>query len=173
MKLNRKHDILLIILSFSFICSSCALNLKNSLEIRTNGFITENCYQAILEIEPDDSAMGLVAKRESAFLRAKNAQLSDLAMENLANYCFNSQLKAGIIEKNKKAADHAVYKKALLNKIKGFAGAGKITFVYYDEKNYMIIGYRMFKMGFKKKLDDIINPPANLKSENPVPTTRS
>jgi hypothetical protein len=147
--------------------------VKNSVEIRTNGFITENCYQAILEVEPDDSAMGLVAKRESAFLRAKNAELTNMAIQNLANYCFESQLKAGIIEKSKKAADQTVYKKTLINKIKLFAGAGKIAFVYYDEKNYMIIGYRMFKIGFRKKLDDIINPPANLKSENPIPTTRS
>lgn len=160
MKHNLEHLVPLLIVILSYLCTSCAPNVKNSPEISTNGFINENCYQAILQVEPDASAMGLVAKRESAFLKAKNALLYDLAVENLANYCFDSRLKAGVIEKNKKAAEQAAYKNALAEKIKGLSGAGKIVFVYYNEKNCMVIGYRMFKIGFRKKLDGIINPPA-------------
>ena len=173
MKHNLKHVVPLCALILACLSSYCNSNLKNSLEIRTNGFINENCYQAILQLEPEESAMGLVAKRESAYLKAKNSLLYDLAIVNLANYCYDSQLKAGAIDKNLKAAEQAAHRNALIDKIKGVAGTGKIAFVYYNEKNSMVIGYRMYKIGFKKKLDGIINPQASLKSENTLPAERS
>jgi hypothetical protein len=173
MKNDYLHVVPLCALIVACLCSSCDSNLKNSLEIRTNGFINENCYQAILQLEPEESAIGLVARRESAYLKAKNSLLYDLAIENLANYCYDSQLKAGAIDKNIKAAEQAARRNTLIDKIKGVAGTGKIAFVYYNEKNFMVIGYRMYKIGFKKKLDGIINPQASLKSENTVPAERS
>jgi hypothetical protein len=173
MKHNFEHVVAFLAVMLSCLCFSCAPNLKTSLEIRTNGFINENCYQAILKLEPEESAMGLVAKRESAFLKAKNSLLYDLAIENLANYCYDSQLKTGTVDKNKKTAEQAAYKNALIDKIKGLANTGKISFIYYNEKNCMMIGYRMDKIGFKKKLEGIINPPAHQGNENPVPSDRS
>jgi hypothetical protein len=169
MKHNFKHIVPLCAVILSYLCLSCDSHLKTSLEIRTNGFINDNCYQAILQIEPEESAMGLVAKRESAFIKAKTSLLYDLAVQNLATYCYDTQLKAGVINKNIKPAEQAAYRVALIDKIKGITGSGKIAFVYYNENNCMIIGYRMYKIGFKKKLDDIITP----KSENPAPADRS
>ena len=173
MKHNLKHVVPLCAVILSCLCSSCDSNLKTPLDIRTNGFINENCYQAILHVEPDEGALGLVAERESAFLKAKNALLYELAVANLAAYCLDSQLKTGTLDKNKKGAELLAYKNALGDKIKGLADTGKIAFVYYNEKNNMIIGYRMYKIGLKKKLDDIINPPALPRSGNPTPADRS
>lgn len=169
MKHNIEHVVPVLALILSCLCSSCDSNLNNPVEINTNGFISENCFQALLKIEPDENALGLVAKRESAFLKAKNSLLYDLAVENLARYCYDGQLKAGTIDKNAKAAEQALSRNALIDKIKRFVGSGNIAFVYYDEKNCMIIGYRMYKIGLKKKLNEIINP----KSENPETSERS
>jgi hypothetical protein len=153
--------------------SSCTAGLKNSMEIKTNGFITDNCYQALLELEPDDSARGLVARRESSYLKAKKTELSELALQNLANYCIDSQSKAGLIDKSKKEFDQNGHRTVLINRLKGLAGGGQIAFVFYNEKNNMIIGYRIFKIGFKKKLDALINAQTAEKRENTSPPARS
>lgn len=141
--------------------TSCAPQLRDALEITTNGCISDNYYQAILVIDPDENARGLVARRESAYLKAKSAHLSDMTLENLVNYCIDSRLKAGIIEKNYKDVDQASHRAALADKLKGMSRHGKIAFVYYNEKSAMIIGYRVFTIGFRKKLDAIIAAPAD------------
>jgi hypothetical protein len=170
----KSKSFYLFLLIFPLLISqSCSMQLKNSMEIKTNGFLTDNCYQALIEIEPDETARGLVAKRESAYLNAKKADLNILAVENLANYCIDTQLKTGIIDKTKKNFDHVTHKNALLQHIRSIAGSGSIAFIFFNEKNSMIIGYRIFTIGFKKKLDAIITTPASLKQENPTPTIRS
>jgi hypothetical protein len=173
MKQTLKYYLLFTLLAISLPCASCAPQLKNPIEIKTNGFINDNNYQAILEIESDDSSRGLVARRESAYLKAKSAQLDDLALESLVNYCIDSQLKAGIIEKNKSTPDINAHKAVLKSKLKGLAGGGKIAFVYYNEKNAMVIGYRIFSIGFKKKLDAVIASPAGGKQETQNSAIRS
>jgi hypothetical protein len=156
--MEQKSFCKILILFMTAASASCTGSLKDSLEIKTNGFITSNCYQAILEIEPEDSARGLVSKRESSYIKAKKTVLKNMALENLANFCIESRLKTGLIDKNRKDTDLPGMKKALIPQLDGMAGGGQIAFVYYNERNSMIIGYRLFKFGFKRKLDSIINP---------------
>jgi hypothetical protein len=170
MKQTRKHGILLFLTIISLAFPSCGLNLKESHDIKTNGFITESCYQAILEIEPEEGSRGLVARRESAFLKAKNVNVKDLAIQNLANYCIDSQLKTGTKDKNRNTVNQSENKNDFLNKVKGLVIGGSISFVYYNEKGSMIIGYRISRPGFRKKLAAIINPPVEQKQEAAVTT---
>lgn len=138
---------------------SCAQQIRDAREISVNGFINDNLYQAILEIEPDQNARGLVARRESAYLRGKSADLDDLALENLINYCIDNRIKSGIIGKNRKDSDRSASRQALADRLKKMARGGKIAFVFYNEKDAMIVGYRLFSIGFRKKLDAIIAAP--------------
>lgn len=145
--------------------ASCGLSVRESHEIKTNGFLTDNCYQALLEIEPEEGSRGLVARRESAYLRAKNVNMKELAVRNLADYCLDSQLKTGTKDKNRKDAVPAETRTELVKKLKGYVIGGSIAFVYYNEKGSMIIGYRIFRPGFKKKVAGFINPPVEQKQE--------
>jgi len=131
--------------------SSCSLQTRSALEIKTSGFISENCYQAILKIAPNDNAQGLVAKRESAYLKSKTAALKEMALDNLSNYCMEKRLQKNDI--NRKEINLSVLRINLLSKLDDLVGDGSIAFAYYDETNSLIIGYRIFKNGFKQKID--------------------
>ncbi|OHD64822.1 MAG: hypothetical protein A2176_10930 [Spirochaetes bacterium RBG_13_51_14] len=173
MNSNRLSIAIFALLCFPIACSSCATAIRGTMEIKTNGFLTPNIYQAILEIEPDDSANGLVEKRESAYLKGKESVLNKMALENLVAYCIDSRLKAGMLDSVKMHVDHERHKADLMNALKGFTRGGNIAFIYYSEKNSMIIGYRMFSIGFRNKLNAIINTPVESRQENPVPDARS
>lgn len=170
MKQIRTYSILLLLTILSLAFPSCGLNVKDSHEIKTNGFMTDSCYQAILEIEPEDGSRGLVARRESAFLKAKNVNVKDLAIQNIATYCIDSQLKTAIKDKSRNTTNQSENKNDLLKKIRGVVIGGSISFVYYNEKGSMIIGYRISRPGFRKKLAAIINPPAEQKQEAAITT---
>ncbi len=170
MKQIRKHEILLFLTIILLAFPSCGLNVRDSYEIKTNGFITDNCYQAILEIEPEDGSRGLVSKRESAYLKAKNVNVKEMAIQNLADYCVDSQGKTIIKDKNRKDAQQAENKIELVKRLKAYLIGGSIAFVYYNEKGSMIIGYRFSKPGFRKKLATIINPPVEQKQEAAITT---
>lgn len=167
MKHIRMHVIPSILAIITLACTSCGPYLKDSREIKTNGFITDNCYQALLEIEPDDSARGLVARRESAYLKAKNVDVKDMALLNLAAYCEN-QLRGESGNKFKKDAGNPEIRNEFHKKLKSYIMTGSISFVYYNERGSMIIGYRLFKVGFRKKVAEIIHPPVD---QNAAPTT--
>ncbi len=167
---RRSSGIILFVAIIALGGLSCGLSVKESHEIKTNGFITDNCYQALLEVEPEDGSKGLVARRESAYLKAKNVNVKDLAVQNLVNYCVDSRTKSGLKEKNKNSAYPPEYKDDLAKKLKGFVVGGNISFVYYNEKGSMIIGYRIFKLGFRKKLSEIMSPPTEDKQEAAITT---
>ena len=77
--------------------TACDAQMRNQLDIRTNGFLNDNCFQALIVIEPDESARGLVARRESASHKAKKADLKEMALESLTNYSIDSLKKTGIL----------------------------------------------------------------------------
>jgi len=170
MKPIRPNVLLPFLAAVALAFPSCGLSVRESNEIKTNGFLTDNCYQAILEIEPEDGSRGLVARRESAYLRAKNVNVKELAIHNLADYCIDNQAKNAIKDKNKKEAFPAEAKNELIKKLRGYVIGGSIAFVYYNEKGSMIIGYRIFRPGFKKKVASIINPPVEQKQEAAIST---
>jgi hypothetical protein len=93
-----------------------------------------------------------------------------MAVLNLAEYCVDSQQKTGVKDKHKKDTFQSDQKNELVKKLEGFVMGGTISFVYYNEKGSMIIGYRISKPGFKKKLAAIINPPAEQKQDVSITT---
>lgn len=170
MKHIRTHYFLLSVAIVPLAFLFCGTNIKESYEIKTNGFISDTCYQAILEIEPDEGSKGLVARRESAYLKAKNVNVKEMAIHNLADYCIDSLSKTAMKDRNRKDPTQAEHKNELVKKLQGFVMGGNISFVYYNEKGSMIIGYRFNKPGFKKKLAAVINPPAEQKQDVSITT---
>jgi len=148
------NALLLLVLSF---ISACSVQTKNILEINTNGFLNDNCYQAILVFDPDDSVNGLVAKRESAYLKAKKADLINLTLEKLTFTCLTNKLQARVTDKYKRDMLLDTLKNNAMIQVKGFVEGGSIAFVYYNEKNSIIIGYQVSKPGLKERVDMLIN----------------
>lgn len=151
--------------------AGCSPQTRDSHELRTSGFIQDNYYQAILEIDADEAAKGLVAKRDSAYLNAKKVNLDDLAADNISQYCVERGIQDGSIIRNKKETNVVQIKSSLLGRVKPLARGGRIIFTYYNEKNSLVIGYRIYNTGFKKKIEDIIKS-LDIKNEI-TPTTRS
>ena len=152
--LHVLNAILLLVLSFIFACS---MQIKNILEINTNGFLNDNCYQAMLVFDPDDSANGLVAKRESAYLKAKRADLINLTLEKLTYTYLADKLQASVTDKYKRDMIIDTLKNSVMIQLKGFVEGGSIAFVYYNEKNSIIIGYQLSKPGLKERVNVLIN----------------
>ncbi len=152
---------------------ACDAQVRNQLDIRTNGFINDNSFQALIVFEPDDSARGLVARRENAAQKSKKADLREMALECLANYSIDSQQKSGILEKNRKDFDMAGHRAALTARLRGFARGGKTVFTYYNDSNGIVIGYTMFNVGFRKRLEEILKTPDPINQETPKPESRS
>ena len=152
--LNVINALLLFVLSF---ISACSVQTKNILEINTNGFLNDNCYQAILVFDPDDSANGLVAKRDSAYLKAKRADLINLTLEKLTYTCLVNKLQIRVTDKYKRDMLIDTLKNSAMIQLKSFVEGGSIVFVYYNEKNSILIGYQLSKPGLKERVDMLIN----------------
>jgi hypothetical protein len=154
----RPHLISTILLSLALcINSACTVPKKEAPDIKTNGFVNDNCYQAILVFEPDPGAAGLVAKRESAYLKAKKADLKDLTLEHMASYCIDHKLQSQMNDKSQRETVFYSLKNDVLNKLKPLAGDGSISFVYYNEKNILFIGFHILKQGLKQKVAILID----------------
>ena len=143
------------ILIASFI-SACSVQKKNMPDITTNGFLNDNCYQAIFIFDPDESAGGLVAKRESAYLKAKKADLIHLTLEKLTSAALAASLPH-VSDTYTRDMLIDTMKNNLMNKLKGFVEGGTVAFVYYNEKNSIIIGYQLSKPGLKDRVAILIN----------------
>jgi hypothetical protein len=152
---------------------SCDAQLRNQLDIRTNGFTNDNCFQALIVIEPDESARGLVARRESASQKAKKADLREMALECLINYSIDSQQKSGILDRNRKNFDMAAHRARLMDRLRGLARGGKTAFSYYNDSNGIVIGYTIYNIGLRKKLEDILKTPDSVNQESSKPEPRS
>ena len=143
------------ILIASFI-SACSVQKKSTPDININGYLNDNCYQAIFVFDPDESAGGLVAKRESSYLKAKRADLMHLTLEKLTSASLASSL-AHITDTYAREMLFDKMKGNAVNKLKSFVESGTVAFVYYNEKNSIIIGYQLSKPGLKERVDMLIS----------------
>jgi hypothetical protein len=132
---------------------SCSFQRKSSLNIKTSGFISDDCYQAILKIEPDENERGIVAMRESAYLKSKTADFKKMAVQNLAEYCLEKWHAKSPGQSHPRIKGFRTH---LLDALNGIVGKGSIAFAYYDEKNSLVIGYRISRTGFKKQIVALI-----------------
>jgi hypothetical protein len=152
---------------------SCDAQVKNQLDIKTSGFLSDNCFQALVVFEPDESARGLVARRENSSLKAKNADMREMALNILVNYSFDFQQKNGIIDKNKKDFDLAGHRARLMDRLRGLTRGGKTVFSYYNDSNALVVGYTIYNIGFRQRLEDILKTPGVIKQESSNPEPRS
>ena len=151
---------------------SCDAQVRNQLDIRTNGFINDNSFQALIVFDPDDSARGLVARRENASQKAKKADLREMALECLVNYSIDSQQKSGIIDRNRKDFDMAAHRARLMDRLRGLSRGGKTVFSYYNDSNGIVVGYKMYTIGFRKKLEEILKATDATIQEGSKPEAR-
>jgi hypothetical protein len=155
MKPLRDTSVLLLFLLIS--CFACSVQTKKTVEIDTNGFLSDECYQAILIFEPDDGAFGLVARRDSAYLKAKKADLTGITIEKMLHFTLTNQPRFISADKYKMDKIFAEMTSYAVPELKGFIKNGSIAFVYYNEKNSIIIGYQITKPGLKQKLNSLID----------------
>lgn len=153
--------------------TACDAQMRNQLDIRTNGFLNDNCFQALIVIEPDESARGLVARRESASHKAKKADLKEMALESLTNYSIDSLKKTGSIDRTRRDFDMAGYRARLMDRLRSLTRGGKTAFSFYNDSNGIVIGYSIYNIGFRKKLDDILKAPDAINQESSKPEPRS
>lgn len=145
--------LIIVIIADALLVTGC-IHTQRGIDISTNGFISDSCYQAILIIEPDNPQGGLVDKRDSAYMKAHTSGLRQLAIENLADYCIAMKERAGLAGKT-----HGVDSRAELTSfLSGIVPNGKTAFVYYNDRGAAVIGYRFCRFNLKKKIDAIINP---------------
>ena len=163
----------LLLLGLILALPSCDAQLKGQLDIRTNGFTSDGCFQALVVFEPDESARGLVARRDNSAQKAKNADIREMALESLVNYSIDFQQKNGIIDKNKKDFDLAGHRARLADRLRGLTRGGRTLFSYYNDSNALVVGYTVSAIGLRKKIEDILKTPDVIKKEGSTAEQRS
>ncbi|TFH41138.1 MAG: hypothetical protein E4G96_06110 [Chrysiogenales bacterium] len=162
MNMTLKRIILAIIISSAPALTRCDLQLKDAPEIKTSGFLSDRCYQAILVIEPDQDARGLVASRKSAADKASDrTYLHRMALTSMADHAINEGRRTGALNTKANGFDLEQYRTDLAKTLSGFTGRGRTAFTYYNENHSMVVCYRLCATGLKNKMAAIIAVPEN------------
>jgi len=151
--------LIIVIIDCALLMTGCH-HTKKGMDISTNGFISDSCYQAVLTIEPDNPQSGLVDRRDSAYMKAHASGLRQLALENLVDYCTAMKERASMSGKSGGVDSRA----ELMAVLSGIVPKGKTAFVYYNDRGAAVIGYQFCRLNLKKKIDVIIN----LQDENSI-----
>jgi hypothetical protein len=155
----RKYDITpaLILVIFFIIPGGCAFPRKDKISIKKQGFISKNCYQAIILVQPEKNNCGLVEERDSAYIKANQSDLKKAAVENLIDYCVEQKLKSLKTANLKTDTTQPELRQMVKNSINAKLWYGKIAFVYYNENNAVVIGYWLSYVNIKGKVACIID----------------
>lgn len=141
----------------SLIASACITQTRANLDIRKSGFISTNCYQAVIEVEADEGTQGLIERRESAYLKAKKINVRDKIAENMANYCIDAKLKRFQVGPQRKNLDTTRIKSDLVPALKKFITWEKLVFLYYTENNAVVLGYQIHKRNLNDSITMLID----------------
>ena len=151
MNSTLKHILIPILIAAVPALTQCGRHLKEAPGIGTSGFLSDHCFQALLVIDPDQGAQGLVARRESASAGAGDRPaLHRMALSRLADHAVKEAVRSGALN-GKAAADRALYREGILMRISGFTGRGRTVFTYYNENHSLVVGYRLCATGLKKQ----------------------
>jgi hypothetical protein len=124
---------------------------EKALDFSTNGFLDEGNFQITASAQPDTSAKGLVAQRESAAIRAR-AGLQDSAVRALVEYrmiAFTADHKADA----DLAALSAEARANISVDFRKYLASGAIAEEYYEKDNSASVVYRISKSGLKGEID--------------------
>ncbi len=153
---SLREAILMLLLILLFY-PACSMQTKKIPAIGTNGFLNNDCYQAILTFDPDDGAYGLVAKRDSAFFKAKQADLTGMAIEKMVYSLLANEPRFRFNEKFKRETTFTDFPGFAVTKLRNLVKNGSIAFAYYNEKNSIILGYQISNPDLREKATTLID----------------
>ena len=138
--------------------AGCGPSLKDAPGIGTVGFISENCFRALIVIEADADARGLVARRESASRKAEDRSLVHrMAVDQLAGHAIESGIQEGTLPvKASSAGDAAVFRERAVDILARSIGRGHALFSYYNENHAMVVGYEIRGSGLRGRVAAMI-----------------
>jgi hypothetical protein len=140
----------------------CGPSLKNTPDISAKGFLTDHCYRAIIVVQADPEARGLVAMRENSSEKAGDRSLLyRLALENLAQYAMETGIQDGSINRRAPDFDAAHYRERLIEVLGRTMARGRIVYTYYDENHSVVVGYEFRGAGLKNKVAAITSTPGD------------
>ena len=146
----------LILLSMIIPVSCRTYNLHSSTppDFTTGGFLSADTFQVIIKESPDGRLQGLVERRESSFMKAKES-IPTAVSQKLADYYFSYQDAA----KNDKITEEIKKNRTSLNNLmKKFIAQGIIADEFYDDDETVNLVYRVHKKGLKSEIESI-QPP--------------
>jgi hypothetical protein len=135
------YRICLLLITLSIFSSGCKsipeLTTSQRENISKIGFLDNNHFQIVIKGNADKYAKGLVARRESAMLKARNS-LQKTIFKVIMKHIFKNRHKS--LESNSQ----------LRNKILAYLEYGSIITEYYDKYYNAYIIYRIKKANLKK-----------------------
>ncbi len=139
------------------ICVSCSLQRNAPFDMKKKGFITPNCYQVLVQFDPDEGATGLVERRDSSLLKAKKSDARAMLLDTLAAYCIETRLHKFNINPVKNRLDMEKIKNKIIPQLTPYAARGKCVFVYYNEQMAVIMAYRISGKNLQSEMESIID----------------
>lgn len=156
--MNHRLTVLLTTLLFGILLhAGCISQTRPNLDIRKSGFLDNDCYQAVIEIEANEGTQGLTERRDNAFLKAKTIDARERIVESLANYCIESKLAQFNVAGQRKNLDLARLKADLAPPLRKIIRWEKMVFFYYNEKMSAVLGYQFSKKNLKDSVNAIID----------------
>lgn len=149
-----------ILLSVSF--SAFALSASYSVtvspvmeyDIKTNGFIGDTIFQTTVTSQPSSDCYGLVARRESAVIRARN-DVQKKTIDALVDFRIDIAVTAGATIEPSLIPNIREY---LHDKFLPIVVKGIIMEEYYGKNDEATIVFRIEKSGLKKTISSISIP---------------
>jgi len=141
-----KHSYVFLAVVFAIIisisgCKSYELPEPYKSDFTTSGPLGEDCFQAVIKMEPDKGTETMYSRRESAFIKAKKNILTETEQQIFNYYAaFRSNQDVEISPENRKL---------LSEKFLKIAETGKIDHEFYLNDDSIVLIYRIYKKGIK------------------------
>ncbi len=147
----------LTILLMSALMNACmgpAINQRLAADFKTDGFLTADHFQIVINGMPDGKSRGLVERRESAMKNAE-ARLRDTAIERLASYYINSRLARLRLKSISEITNLGEAKAELAGKLVPYLKYGRRAFEYYNSDHSAVIVYRISRRNLMGDIDSL------------------
>ena len=122
-------------------CRSYELAEPYKSDFTTSGPLGEDCFQAVIKMQPDKGTETMHSRRESAFIKAKKNILAE-AGQQIYNYY--ASCKAG-----QDAGMAEATRGKLTDKFSQLAEEGIIEQEFYLNDDSIVLIYRIYKKGIK------------------------
>lgn len=138
----RPFFAILLLLALLNACMRPTINERLAADFKTDGFLSPDHFQIIINGMPDSKSRGLVERRESAMKNAE-ARLRDTVIERLANHHINSRLARLRLKSISEITNLGEAKAELAGKLVPYLKYGRRAFEYYNSDHSAVIVYRI------------------------------